>query len=235
MAFSHQRSLAFSSFARPQRLLLSAPASRMYLTGLHRTQRALEERIRAAIPSSRVRWQYSVVLNGFAVVVPRADVARLARIRGVADVWPTITYHALLDRTPQLIGAPTVWGPTLATAGQGMKIGIIDDGIDQTHPFFDPTGYAYPPGFPKGQVAFTTPKVIVARAFPPPGSSDANASRPFDPEESDHALHVAGIAAGNNGTTTRSGVRLSGIAPRAYLGNYKALTTPSEFGLNGNS
>src|SRR5207249_8396348 len=48
--------------------------------------------------------------------------------------------------------------------------------------------------------------------------------------------HVAGIAAGNNNTPTRSGsFRLSGIAPRAYLGNYKALSIPSEFGANGNS
>ena len=35
------------------------------------------------------------------------------------------------------------------TAG-GMKIAVVDDGIDQTNPFFDPRGYAYPPGFPKG-------------------------------------------------------------------------------------
>src|SRR5207302_10182760 len=27
----------------------------------------------------------------------------------------------------------------------------------------------------------------------------------------------------------------SGIAPRSYIGNYRALTSPSEFGLNGNS
>ena len=234
-AFSHQRSLSFSSFARPRRLLLTAPASRAYLTALARTQRAVEERVRAAIPSTRIRWHYDVVLDGFAVVVPVADVARLARIPGVAEVWPTLTYHALLDRTPQLIGAPTVWGPTLATAGQGMKIGIIDDGIDQTHPFFSPAGYAYPPGFPKGQTAYTTPKVIVARAFPPATHRYAGSALPFDSDLSDHGLHVAGIAAGNNGTATRSGLRLSGIAPRAYLGNYRAATIPSQFGLNANS
>ena len=98
--------------------------------------------------------------------------------------------------TPQIIGAPTVWGPTLATAGQGVKIGIIDDGIDQTHPFFAPAGYAYPPGFPKGQTAYTTPKVIVARAFAPATPAYANAKLPFDPDLSDHGIHVAGIAAG---------------------------------------
>ena len=56
------------------------------------------------------------------------------------------------------------------------------------------------------------------------------------PSCSDHGIHVAGIAAGNNNTPTRTGgFRLSGIAPRAYLGNYKALGIPSEFGANGNS
>ena len=147
----------------------------------------------------------------------------------------TEPFLTLLDRTPQLIGAPTVWGPTLATAGQGMKIAIIDDGIDQTHPFFAPAGYTYPTGFPKGQTAYTTPKVIVARAFAPATPVYANAKLPFDPDLSDHGIHVAGIAAGNNNTLTRTGLRLSGIAPRAYLGNYKALGIPSEFGANGNS
>ena len=234
-AFVHQRTLAFSSFARPQRLLLAAPASRTYLDRLAQAQRIVQSRIRDAVPTAQARWQYGVVLNGFAVVVPQNQVAGLARVAGVAQIWPSVTYHSLLDRTPQLIGAPTVWGPSLDTAGQGMKIGIIDDGIDQTHPFFDPSGYAFPAGFPKGQTAYTTPKVIVARAFAPAGIQHANARLPFDPGASEHGTHVAGIAAGNNGTLTRNGFRLSGIAPRAYLGNYKALGVPSEFGLNGNS
>jgi subtilisin family serine protease len=176
-----------------------------------------------------------VTLNGFSVVVPRERLGRLARVPGVETVWPTLTYHSNLDVTPQLIGATTVWGPTLATAGQGMKIAIIDDGIDQTHPFFAPRSLAYPTGFPKGQTAFTTPKVIVARAFPPPSPRYADSTRPFDPDLSDHAIHVGGIAAGDDNTITRNGFHLNGIAPRAYLGNYKALAVPSQFGLNGNS
>jgi subtilisin family serine protease len=234
-ALANTQTLAFSSFAQPHRLLLSAPASHVYLRRLTLEQNALTSRIRTVIPQAKVRWRYGVVLNGFAVVVPTGQVARLARVDGVARVWPSVTYHLLLDRTPQLIGAPTVWGPTLATAGQGVKIGIIDDGIDQTHPFFSPAGYSYPPGFPKGQTAYTTPKVIVARAFPPPHANHKNAGLPFDPGQSDHGIHVAGIAAGNIGTLTRMGFRLSGIAPRAYLGNYKAMTMPSPFGLNGNA
>ena len=44
---------------------------------------------------------------------------------------------------------------------------------------------------------------------------------------SSHATHVAGIAAGNAGTLAGS-VRISGVAPRAYLGNYKVLTVPTD-------
>jgi subtilisin family serine protease len=232
--FARHGTLAFSSFARPNRLLLSAPASRDYLRQLDSSQRALQSRIHRRIPRAQVRWRFGVVLNGFAVVVPRSQLATLSRTAGV-QVWPSISYHTLLDRTPPLIGAPTVWGPTLATAGEGIKIAIVDDGIDQTHPFFAPAGYTYPPGFPKGQTAYTTPKVIVARAFAPATPAYANAKLPFDPDLSDHGIHVAGIAAGNNNTPTRAGLRLSGIAPRAYLGNYKALGVPSQFGANGNS
>src|SRR5919108_1941476 len=134
---SRERTLAYSSFARPHRLLLTTPAGRADLPRLPPGQSAVPTRVRAAIPGARVRWTYSVVLNGFAVVVPSADVTRLANVPGVAQVWPSVTYHELLDRTPQLIGAPTVWGPTLATAGQGMKIGIIDDGIDPSRDLVD--------------------------------------------------------------------------------------------------
>jgi subtilisin family serine protease len=229
--------------ARPERALASvrgrldlrAPAAVSYMRHLAAAQRELHARIAAAIPGARVAWRYTVTLNGLAVVVPRGSEDRLARLPGVAKVWPSFTYHALLDRTPALIGATSLWGPSLANAGNGVKIGVIDDGIDQTHPFFSASGFSYPAGFPKGQRAFATPKVIVARAFAPKTTHWKYARRPFDPAYSDHATHVAGIAAGDHDTPAM-GTRVSGIAPRAYLGNYKALTVPTEkFGLDGNS
>ncbi|HSX21351.1 MAG TPA: S8 family serine peptidase, partial [Gaiellaceae bacterium] len=219
------------------RLNLRSPASVSYLRTLVAAQRQLASRITTAIPQAQVRWHYSVVANGIAVVVPRSQLAHLRSLG--ATVWPSLTYHALLNRTPQLIGAPTVWGPTLATAGQGMKIAIIDDGLDQTHIFFDSTGFTYPAGYPKGNTSFTTPKVIVARAFAPATPEWQYADVPFDPKYSDHATNVAGIAAGDHGTIAQlsSGrYSVSGIAPMAYLGNYKVLTIPTaSFGLDGNS
>ena len=162
------------------------------------------------------------------VVLPTSQLSTLSRIGGVRAVYPDTKYHLALDTSPELIGADQLWGlPNFSTAGNGIKIGIIDEGIDQVHPFFNPAGYVYPPGFPKGNTAYTTPKVIAARAFPPPGETWQYANTPFDPLLSDHATHVAGIAAGDYtvGAVARRGP-LSGVAPRAYLGNYKALHRP---------
>ena len=89
-------------------------------------------------------------MNGFSVTLPGAQVDALRKVPGVRDVYESASYAPQLDRSPGQIGAPTLWGPTLSTAGQGMKIGIIDSGVDSSHPFFDPSGYTMPPGFPKG-------------------------------------------------------------------------------------
>ena len=200
------------------------------------SQAAVADRIERTIPDATVRWRYRLVANGMAVLVPRSQLARLDALPGVATVYPSVRYSASLDRSPQQIGATSLWSPGLATAGQGIKIAIIDEGIDQRHPFFSPAGYAMPAGFPKGQLAYTNAKVIVARAFPPARPTWKHASKPFDPELSSHGTHVAGIAAGN-ANTAAEGTRISGVAPRAYLGNYKALTIPTDadVGLDGNS
>jgi subtilisin family serine protease len=233
-AVAGSHTLAFASFARPRKLLATSPASRVYLARLASDQRLVQRRIEARIPGAAVRWRYSVVLNGMYVVVPARDLRRLAATPGVERIWPNLRYHALLDRTPQIIHAPDLWGVDLATAGTGMKIGILDQGIDPSHPFFSPAGFSYPSGYPKGQRTFATPKIIVARAFAPRRTTYAPARRAFDPQ-GEHGTHVAGIAAGDHDTDA-DGTIINGVAPRAYLGNYKVLTMPTPgFGLDGNS
>jgi len=227
------------SFQHAGRLALHGAASVSYLNALTREQDLLAARIRRAVPGTVVRWRYGVVLNGLAVVAPAAAAEQIRRLPGVADVYLGIRYRRALYRSPAVIGAPQVWGPTLATAGDGIKIGVIDDGVDQSHPFLSPAGFTMPPGYPKGNRAYATAKVIVARAFPPPGASWRYAGLPFDPAESEHGTHVAGIAAGDHETSAPGldgPVKVSGIAPRAYIGNYRVLTIATgAFGLDGNS
>ena len=226
------RSPPLATFGRS--LLSARHAS--YLRRLESQQALVSARIEQSIPQSRIRWRYRLIANGLAVVLPRAEISKLARVPGVAAVWPNVRYHSLAARLgPQQVGADKLWGPNFETAGNGMKIGIIDDGVEATHPYFDPNGFQYPPGFPKGQTQFATPKVIVQRTFTPPSPTWKYATSPFDPTGSFHATHVAGIAAGVHGVQVGPN-SLSGVAPNAYIGNYKALTIPTPgFGLDGNS
>lgn len=200
-----------------------------------REQRAFLRELGSAVPEARVGWRYRIVANGFSVSLRDADLARVRALSAVREILPAATYGEQLDRTPGQIGAPQLWGPGLDTAGQGIKIGIIDSGVDPEHPFFDPAGYEMPPGFPKGQKRFTTAKVVVARSFPPSGWRNASARLAFDADESPHGTHVAGVAAGN-AKTPADGRVVSGVAPRAYIGNYRVFVpTPSGLTPNANS
>ena len=205
------------------------------LRTLSAVQGSVEAGLTSDVPGLTVQRRYSTVLDGLAVQLPQGEVDRLQSVDGVTKVYPNVSYHSLRSTTPSFIGAPALWGPRLAKAGQGVKIGVIDDGVDRVHPYFNPRGYKLPRGFPKGNKRFTDAKVIVARAFAPRSPKWKYAARPFDPRNSDHATHVAGIAAGNYRTRAGSS-RISGVAPKAYIGNYKVLTIPDDgFGLNGNS
>jgi subtilisin family serine protease len=219
-----------------RRPLAATPSSRAALAHIDAEQAVVSDRIVSTVPGATIRWRYRLVENGLAVVLPQKEIALLQTLPGVAKVWPNLRYHDLAVKgSPQQIGADKLWGGTLENSGQGVKIAIIDDGLDPTHPYFAPKGLRYPPGFPKGQKKYTTPKVIVQRAFAPVGATNKYANVPFDPDNSWHATHVAGIAAGDYATNAK-GTLISGVAPNAYLGNYKALSTPTPgFGLDGNS
>jgi subtilisin family serine protease len=199
-------------------------------------QRAFRRDLAVDVPSARIGWRYRLVANGYSLSLPSSDLSRLRALPGVRDVLPAGSYGPRAASSPQQIGAPALWGSTLDTAGQGVKIGIIDSGIDPDHAYFDPTGYTMPAGFPKGQQRFTTAKVIVARVFAPRSGATAQSARlAFSEDDSSHGTHVAGIAAGNADTATGQG-RISGVAPRAYLGNYKVFVeTDSGLSPNANS
>jgi subtilisin family serine protease len=210
--------------------LAHAPDARAALAA---EQRAFRRQLASSVPQAQIGWRYRLVANGFSVTLPSSQLPRLERLAGVRDVLPAGNYEPQAASPPQQIGAPSVWGAGLDTAGQGVKIGIIDSGIDPEHPYFAPAGYTMPAGFPKGQTRFTTAKVIVARVFAPNSATAPSARVAFSDDDSSHGTHVAGIAAGN-ADTPASGRRISGVAPRAYLGNYKVFVE-TDSGLSPNA
>ena len=234
---AYSRTLAGASASR--RLNTQSRAAKAYVSKLLRAQRVAAATLRRAIPSAEVRRSYTVILNGMAVDLPATALPRAAKLGLVRKLYPSYRYTLAVNRSPDVIGAGALAAAGGGT-GEGMKIAVVDDGVDQANRFFDPAGYAYPPGFPKGGVKWTTPKVIVARAFVGAGA-DERSRLAVDPRVSFHGTHVAGIAAGNAGTTAPAGADhpetagLSGVAPRAYIGNYRVFNVPTGVGHVGNT
>ncbi|HEY8193222.1 MAG TPA: S8 family serine peptidase, partial [Gaiellaceae bacterium] len=216
------------------RLNATSSSSRAYLARVAAEQAAAARAIRAAVPGAKLGSRFQVVLNGITVDLPVRRLPALHALGGVSRVYPSIRFLLKLNRSPGIIGAPAFTAATGAS-GAGVKIGVVDDGIDQTNAFFNSSGFVYPPGFPKGQRAYTTPKVIVARSFVAPGSG-SRSRLPVDPQASFHGTHVAGIAAGRSGTNSPGGrdhpptTGLSGVAPGAWIGNYRVFNVPSPAG-----
>ena len=76
----------------------------------------------------------------------------------------------VLDHALPLHKVPDAWNMVgIDNAGAGIKIGIIDTGIDSGHPGFQDPSLPIPDGFPKvnadSDMAYTNNKVIVARSY----------------------------------------------------------------------
>ncbi|HVS85682.1 MAG TPA: S8 family serine peptidase [Gaiellaceae bacterium] len=224
-----------SLFASSRRkLTVHSTQSQEYLARLERVQAQAVSELRAAIPHLVVQERFRILLDGLTLSLPARQLPALLRQHEIARVYPNVRYTLADDTSPGVIGAD-VLQKTAGADGTGLKIAVVDDGIDQTNAFFDPKGFSYPAGFPKGDTSFTTPKVIVAKVFPSP-ESDHNGHLPLDPDSSFHGTHVAGIAAGDAGTTAPAGgdhpqvTGLTGVAPKAWLGNYRVFTVPTPIG-----
>src|SRR5437867_7197259 len=192
--------------------------------------------LRANAPRARVTSEYDVSLNAVAVELNGTPLETIAAAPMVARAEYNALYHPTLSESYKIINAMDAWNAAggRSVAGAGIKIGDIDTGIDDTHPFFDPTGFSYPAGFPKCDAAdsnshhpdqdckYVSPKVIVAKVFYNKAQQQGLDAQAIQ----DHGTHTAGIAAGiydPNLNAVVNGVSIddmSGIAPGAWLGNY---------------
>jgi minor extracellular serine protease Vpr len=235
-AWSSDRSL--SSASRTHHLDVRSASAKAYLAQLARQQDAAAAAVRAAIPSAQIQGRFSILLNGLTVRLPAKSLPKLLRLDAVTKVYPNLSYTSTMDRGPGVIKATELQAAT-GDKGQGLKIAVVDTGVDPSSPFLNPAGFAYPAGFPKGDTKLTTTKVIVARSFPGPVRDKLSATA-FDKTEP-HGTHVSGIAAGDEGTSAPAGpdhpatANLSGVAPKAWIGNYRVFTVPTPLGHQANT
>jgi minor extracellular serine protease Vpr len=209
-------------------------AVRSYRAQLNQKRNEFKRWLRTNAPSARVTGEYDVALNAVAVQLNGTPLARIAAAPMVQSAEYNALYHPNLSESYKIINASDAWTAAggRATAGAGIKIGDIDTGIDNLHPFFDPTGFSYPPDFPKCDAAdsashhedqdcnYVSEKVIVAKVFYNKAHNQGLDAQAIQ----DHGTHTAGIAAGVTGKTAVANEveidDMSGIAPGAWLGNY---------------
>ncbi len=161
------------------------------------------------------------VANALLVRVPDERIENLASLPGVRRVYPVYEVRKTLERAIPRHRVPEAWTRLggADVAGAGIKIGIIDTGIDHTHPGFVDPSIPMPDGFPRANqpsdLEFTSNKVIVARSYLSlfAGIGDVSA-RDKDGHGTAVAMAAAGVPLSSEGGT------ISGVAPKAYLGSY---------------
>jgi len=162
--------------------------------------------------------------NALMVTIDDARAAQLASLPGVKKVYPVRMFRMLLDHALALHRVPDAWTQVgIGNAGAGARIALIDSGIDNSHLGFSDAGFTAPDGFPKGDSRYTNNKVIVARSYvsmlpnPDPDLSPA-----------DHVGHGTATAMAAAGVQAVGPLAtIGGVAPRAYIGNYKVFGSPS--------
>jgi len=173
------------------------------------------------------------VLNAVFIRTTKDRADSVGAMQGVRRVTRSRRFEPLVNRAGDVIRAPearaVLGGDDFA--GDGYRIAVIDSGIDVTHPAFRADGFQYSSGFPKGRpedLDFANEKVIAARSYVHLLSpEDPASSRPDDMTPADrigHGTSVAMIAAGR--TVDSPAGRLTGVAPGAYVGNYKIFGSP---------
>src|SRR5688572_20117871 len=174
----------------------------------------------------RVRDSFTLLVNALVVEANEPQAAALSATPGVLRVHPVELVRRYLDRALLLHNVNDAWQAAggMANSGLGVRIAILDSGIDSTHPAFQDKDLTPPDGFPKvnnsSDIGNTNSKVIVARNYDPTPLARAR-------DVDGHGTSVAMIAAG--GTVTGPVGVITGVAPKAFLGNYKVFPDNSEF------
>jgi minor extracellular serine protease Vpr len=215
----------------------NSAAAKKYVGYLKTEHSAFQKWLQTNVPSAKVTSQYYTVMNAVAVKLNGAAIGKLSNNAEVVSVEYNALYHPLMSESYKLINATGAWTQAggRVSAGAGVKVGVIDSGVDYRHPFLDSTGFAYPTAggpWPKCDAADTapggacknvSPKVIVAKVFYNKNNQTDYDALPVK-GEGDHGTHVSGTIAGVTGKVAIvNGVSIddmSGVAPRAWLGNY---------------
>lgn len=202
--------------------LSSPPATRGTSADiLQQEQDAFRARAAALGVAYEERLAFRTLVNGVSIRTTPAVASELLRIPGVRGVYPVPELTLDRQTQPDVASALETTGAafaqnTLGLTGKGVRIAIIDSGVDYHHPDLGGcfgTGCKVVGGYDFVGDAYTGPGSVRV----PDGDPDDNCNG--------HGTHVAGIAAAKAASPTG----VTGVAPDAELLAYRV------FGCNGST
>jgi minor extracellular serine protease Vpr len=207
----------------------NSKSTKSYRAQLSALRNDFKQWLQTNAPKAKITGQYDISLNAVAVQLNGTAKSTIEQAPQAKYVeyelfyYPNVVPTCGPDPDLGLINAIAAWSENGAggssNAGAGVKVAIIDTGIDLTHPCFCDTGYPNTPQI--GDTNFTNNKVIAAKVF----NNNAGV-KGYTPEAiQDHGTHVAGTVGCDFQTpATVNGVTIpycpSGVAPKVFLGNY---------------
>ena len=149
--------------------------------------------------------------NAIQAVVPAKSLDRLLQLSGVLRLDPVPRYDRALTTAVPFVGAPRLWGSTPSVTGSGVRVGVVDTGIDYLHA--DLGGPGTPEAYQQNDRtviepgSFPTAKVMGGRDFVGDEYNGTNGTKPDDDPldcaqmqsqyiSGGHGTHVSGIIAG---------------------------------------
>ena len=187
-----------------------------------------------------VRYQFTYLTNSFSIETEFGNLEEIAMMDGVKSVFVMPVYYPAEaeagNATPsatasgEMVGVPSIW-EDLGYTGSGMKIAVLDTGLDLDHPSFaaapqsdvnsltvediaavleDLNAYDRTGGSITAEELYNSEKVPFVFNY-----SDSNLIGDHSRDnQGDHGTHVAGIAAANANV---EGTEVVGMAPDAQI------------------
>ena len=181
-----------------------------------------------------VRYQFTYLTNSFTIKTAFGNLEQIAKMEGVKSVFLTPIFEPATTANPDtaaagaMTGVHTVW-EELGYTGTGMKIAIIDTGLDLDHPSFAADPETNENSLTQSDIAAVltdlnayarrnviTPQTLYRSAKVPFAFNYVDSSLTADhsmDNQGDHGTHVAGIAAAN----ATEGTTVVGMAPDAQI------------------
>ena len=173
-------------------------------------------------------YAYDTLWNGFSISAKPSEVNKLNQIPGVKGVYRVDTI-AMPDPTysdPNLFTALNMTGAAavqseLGFTGAGIKVAVMDTGIDVNHPAFGGNGVAEA----NSSFFYTSPRVKYGYDFVGDAYNADDTAASYNPVPSPdpipddcqgHGTHVSGIVGANDPTNG-----LKGVAPDVIFGAYR--------------